>query len=584
MIRTKIICTLGPVCDDDEVMRGLLENGMDCARMNFSHGSHEEHLGRLKRFRRIRDELGLNTAVLLDTKGPEIRTGHFEEKIMLVEGQQFLISHKDIDGTQEAMSISFKELHEDVSVGQIILLDDGLVGLQVTAIDKNGDIHCIVRNGGEISSHKSVNVPGAKINLPALTESDEKDILFAIENDYDFIAMSFVRKASDVQAVRRLLDKNSGSHIHIIAKVENQEGIDNIDEIIHVSDGVMVARGDLGVEIPVEEVPVVQKRIIKKCLAKYKLVIVATQMLDSMIRNPRPTRAEASDVANAIFDGATTTMLSGETANGKYSIEALRTMVSIASTAEASINYWGRMRAARPDETHSVTDAISMATCTTAMELNARCIATVSNSGQTARAISRFHPECPIVCATPNPRVERQLNLCWGVVPHLVDNVHSTDALFEGAIEAAEKTGIARSGDLLVITAGVPVGMSGTTNTIKVQLVGDVLVRGTNIGRNTSNTTAEVRVITDPESADAVGCENHIIVAPVATEALLPLLRKASGLVIESEDVHGCASTAALMLDIPVIVNATGASSLLKTGTVVTLSTTEEGVGLVKQS
>lgn len=584
MLRTKVICTLGPSCDNDEVMRGLLENGMDCARMNFSHGDHAEHFERLSRFRRIRDELGLNTAVLLDTKGPEIRTGDFKEKVTLVEGEDFLISHKEIEGTAQAMSISYKDLHKDIQKGQLILIDDGLVGIRAKEIMPNGDVRCVIENGGEVSSHKSINVPGAYIKLPALTERDESDILFAVENEYDFIAMSFVRSAADVQHVRRLLDQHGGSHIHIISKIENQQGVDNLDEIIRASDGVMVARGDLGVEIPVEEVPVIQKKIIKRCLEQFKIVVVATQMLDSMIRNPRPTRAEASDVANAIFDGATCTMLSGETANGRYSVDALRTMRSIAEKAEASVNYWGRLRNTKLNSGTSITDAISMATCNTAMTLNADCISTVSNSGHTARAISRLHPACPIVCATPDPRVERQLRLCWGVTPVLAKQVKSTDALFNVAIEAAEKTGIVKSGDLLVITAGVPVGVSGTTNTIKVQLVGDILARGRSVGNKASNTTAEILVIQDPAGVNAASCTDKLVVAPSADEKLLPLLRKAAGLILEKDDDEGFASAAALALDIPVVAGAGGSCALLKSGTVLTLEVTEDGTGYVKQT
>lgn len=580
MIRTKIICTLGPACDNDEVMRGLLSSGMDCARMNFSHGSHEEHGERLARFRRVRDELGLDTAVLLDTKGPEIRTGNFAEKATLTAGQEFTITHEDSLGDEKHCSISYKDLYKDIQVGQSILFDDGLVGMRVTQIDAGGDIQLLVENGGELSSHKSVNLPGAQINLPAMTENDEKDILFAIEKDYDFIALSFVRKAADVQAVRRLLEQNGGEEIQLIAKIENQEGVDNIDDIIRAADGVMVARGDLGVEIPVELVPVVQKKIIKKCQHAFKTVIIATQMLDSMIRNPRPTRAETSDVANAIFDGASCTMLSGETANGKYPVESLRTMVGIARTAESNINYWGRLQQFTEQRSKSITDAISLATCSTAREMSARCIVTVSQTGHTARAISRFHPACPIVCATPSPKVVRQLHLTWGVYPYLVEPVDSTDRLFEVATNTVEKSGLGHPGDLLVITAGTPVGVSGTTNTLKVVLLGDALVTGVSVGQSAVCTTGEITIVDSRGVTRPDSCVGHILVAGAATEELLPLLRRARGLVVEKDDTDGYAAAAAAMLDIPVIVQAAGATNILKNGTVVTMEVAN-GVGTV---
>lgn len=583
MIRTKIICTLGPACDDDEVMRGLLEGGMDCARMNFSHGSHEEHLERLTRFRRIRRELGLSTAVLLDTKGPEIRTGHFGKKVQLTAGQEYLITRAEREGDEEGCSLSYSDLYKDIGVGQMILFDDGLVGMRVTAITPAGDIHLTVENGGELSSHKSVNVPGGHTNLPSMTERDEADILFAIENDYDFIALSFVRKASDVQAVRRFLEKNAGEDIQIIAKIENQEGVDNIDEIIRAADGVMVARGDLGVEIPVEEVPVVQKRIIKKCQGAFKTVIIATQMLDSMIRNPRPTRAETSDVANAIFDGASCIMLSGETANGKYPLESVNTMVCIARTAESNINYWRRLQLMEDRSTRSITDAISMATCTTAMEMGAACIATVSQSGYTARAISRFHPACPVVCATPVEKVMRQLRLSWGVISFLVEPVMSTDELFATAANVVEESGLGKPGDLVVITAGTPLGISGTTNTLRVQLLGDALVTGFSVNSADSCTTGEITIVDSQGVPDPESCCGHILVAGTATDELLPLLRKARALVVEKADTDGYAAAAAAMLDIPVIVEAAGATDILKNGTVVTLAI-QNGVGTVKHS
>lgn len=578
MNHTKIICTLGPACDDD-VMRALLVGGMDCARMNFSHGNHEEHLERLTRFRRIRDELGLSTAVLLDTKGPEIRCGDFEGPVDLVEGQPFLIAKEDVVGTADRMSLSYKELARDIEVGQLVLVDDGLIGMRVTGIEANGDVRCIVENGATISSKKSVNLPGANIQLPSLTEKDEADIAFACANDFDFIAISFVRKADDVLAVRKLLESCGNPRVRLIAKIENQQGLTNLDEIVSVSDGIMIARGDLGVEIPVENVPVVQKAIIKKCLKRDKIVITATQMLDSMIRNPRPTRAETSDVANAIYDGSTCTMLSGETANGKYPVEALKTMVEIARTTEASIDYWKRMASLDLMANATITDAISYAACTTAMELSASVIVTVSKSGHTARSISRFHPGCPIICGTPDPRVQRQLMLSWGVIPFLCSEATDTDDLFNIAIDCAERAGLVKTGDMVVITAGVPIGVSGTTNMIKAQMIGNILCGGKGVSPGV--VSGEVLLVRNPLGGNAFRYDGRIVVTNDSSEAVLPLLRKARGLILDGIDESGRMRAACLALGLPMIAEAYGASKVLKNGTVITM---DASLGLVKHA
>ena len=415
MRRTKIICTLGPASDNPCVLRKLILGGMDIARMNFSHGSHEEHKKRLDQFKEIREEIGRPVALLLDTKGPEIRTGNFKDGIVtLVEGKDFILVNEDIIGDDTKCTITYKELYKDVDVGSKILVNDGLVELEVAKI-KDKDIFCKVLNGGTIGDHKGINVPGAEINLPSMTEQDIEDIKFGIKNDFDIIAASFVRKASDVSEIRKILERNNGSDILVVSKIENREGIKNFDEILKVSDGIMVARGDLGVEIPVEEVPIVQKNIIEKCYRNGKPVITATQMLDSMIRNPRPTRAEASDVANAIYDGTSCIMLSGETAAGKYPLETIAVMSKIAEQAENSMDYWKRFSAQQCEMSASVTNAISHATCTTALDLKASAIITVTQSGHTARMISRFRPACPIIATTTNPKVQRQLNLSWGV-------------------------------------------------------------------------------------------------------------------------------------------------------------------------
>ncbi|QJA07437.1 pyruvate kinase [Romboutsia sp. CE17] len=468
--RTKIVCTLGPASEKEETLRELIKNGLNVCRMNFSHGSHEEHKGRIDLVKKVREELGQPTAILLDTKGPEIRTGQFEApEVLLEEGQTFTITMKDVMGNKEMCTVSYKGLAKDVEPGNTILIDDGLVGLKVKEVNGD-DIVCIVENSGIVKNHKGVNVPGVKVNLPAITEKDRSDIEFGIEQGIDFIAASFVRKVSDVLAIREILEENNATDIKIISKIENQEGVDNLDEIIAVSDGIMVARGDLGVEIPTEEIPVVQKLMIKKCNEAGKPVITATQMLDSMMRNPRPTRAEVTDVANAIYDGTDAIMLSGETAAGKYPVEAVKTMATIAKRTEETINYNENLRD-KALSAANVTDAISYATCTTAIDLNAKAILSATSSGHTARMVSKFRPQCPIVATTDNERVMRQLSLTWGVLPTISSNGKNTDEVIDNAINAGKEKNYLAEGDLVVITAGVPVATSGTTNLIKVETI-----------------------------------------------------------------------------------------------------------------
>ena len=468
--RTKIVCTLGPASEKEETLRELIKNGLNVCRMNFSHGSHEEHKGRIDLVKKVREELGQPTAILLDTKGPEIRTGQFDApEVLLEEGQTFTITMKDVMGNKEMCTVSYKGLAKDVEPGNTILIDDGLVGLKVKEVNGD-DIVCIVENSGIVKNHKGVNVPGVKVNLPAITEKDRSDIEFGIEQGIDFIAASFVRKVSDVLAIREILEENNATDIKIISKIENQEGVDNLDEIIAVSDGIMVARGDLGVEIPTEEIPVVQKLMIKKCNEAGKPVITATQMLDSMMRNPRPTRAEVTDVANAIYDGTDAIMLSGETAAGKYPVEAVKTMATIAKRTEETINYNENLRD-KALSAANVTDAISYATCTTAIDLNAKAILSATSSGHTARMVSKFRPQCPIVATTDNERVMRQLSLTWGVLPTISSNGKNTDEVIDNAINAGKEKNYLAEGDLVVITAGVPVATSGTTNLIKVETI-----------------------------------------------------------------------------------------------------------------
>ena len=473
--KTKIICTLGPAVDNEDMIRALIRTGMNAARFNFSHGSHEEHLNRLNLLKSVRDSMGRPVAAILDTKGPEIRIRSFETKsISLEAGDSFTLTTREVQGNGSLVSVTYPELHKEVSVGQEILIDDGLVALKVEEINGQ-DIRCVVENGGALSANKSINIPGVHIHPPALTEKDVSDIRFGVENDFDFIAASFVRRAADVQAVREVLDRFGGQEVRIIAKIENQEGVDNIDEILEAADGIMVARGDLGVEIPAAKVPILQKQIIRKGLQAGKPVITATQMLDSMMRNPRPTRAEVS-VANAVFDGTSCVMLSGETAGGKYPLEALTAMVNIVEEAEQSIHYWRQFEKRRVIPASNINDAITHTCCLTAKDLEAKAILAATNSGRTARMICRFRPACPVAALTMHEKVRRQLAICWGVIPFLTGEVTSTDRIFSLSAEVALKERLVQNGDTVVITAGVPLGKSGSTNLIKAAIVNEELM------------------------------------------------------------------------------------------------------------
>lgn len=476
MKRTKIICTLGPASNNRETLKSLMENGMDIARFNFSHGDHEEQKGRVDMIKELREELDMPIAMLLDTKGPEIRTRLLKDgqKVKLESGNQFVLGIGDFEGDDKKVAITYETLYKDVKPGNKILIDDGLIELEVKAI-KGTDIICDILNGGELGEKKGVNVPYVKVNLPGITEQDKNDILFGIEQKFDFIAASFVRSAEVIREIRKLLNDNGGKDIGIIAKIENAEGVENIDSIIEASDGIMVARGDLGVEIPASQVPHIQKEIIRKCNEHYTPVITATQMLDSMMKNPRPTRAETTDVANAIYQGTSAIMLSGETAAGKYPVEALRTMVKIALRTESDIPYNKEFSIlSREHESNtSMTTAISHATCMTAIDLGAKAIITVSRSGNTARMISKYRPGCMIVGCSPEEHTCRQLNMSWGIIPVHIKEEYSMEILLLHATEAAERAGYVEKGDIVVLTAGVPLGRSGNTNLIKATVVGE---------------------------------------------------------------------------------------------------------------
>lgn len=571
MRRTKIVCTIGPASEQTETLEQLIRQGMNVARLNFSHGTQEEHGRRIQNIKQAAQNQRANVGVLLDTKGPEIRIGTIEaEKVTLREGQEFVLTTEEVAGNDQKVFVSYEELPTDVRPGCRILIDDGLIGLEVQEI-KGPEIICQVTNGGELSSRKGVNVPGVNVQLPAVTPRDRDDILFGIDHGIDFIAASFVRKAADVLEIRRILEEQN-AQVQIIAKIENHQGVNNIDEILKVSDGIMVARGDLGVEIPTEEVPLVQKMIIEKCNKAGKPVITATQMLDSMMRNPRPTRAEASDVANAIFDGSDAIMLSGETAAGKYPVEAVQTMAKIAERAERALGYEELLERRRAGHTRTVTDAISHATCTTAQDLGARAIITSTKSGHTARMVAKYRPRAPIVAVTPREEVARKLMLVWGVHPLLVPETQGTDEMIDTAVAYTLQAEYICSGDLVVITAGVPVGIPGTTNLLKVHIVGDVLAKGTGIGAK--SVTGHMRVVASAHDALSKVQPGDILVTTSTDRDFVPAMEKAGGIITEEGGLTSHAAIVALNLGLPVVVGVEGATSLLEDGMLVTIDGT----------
>lgn len=568
MRRTKIVCTIGPASESVEKLYRLIESGMNVARLNFSHGTHEEHAQRIQNIREAVKLTNRTVAIMLDTKGPEIRTGLLKEgKITIETGEKIILTTKEIMGTKERLTVNYPGLVKDVKPGNHILLDDGLMALKVLKVEGT-EIYCEILNGGELSNRKGVNVPGVNINLPAITEKDISDIKFGIEQDVDFIAASFIRSASDVLEIRKILEENKAD-IHIISKIENQQGVVNIDEIIELSDGLMVARGDLGVEIPAEEVPLIQKMMIEKCNRAGKPVITATQMLDSMIRNPRPTRAEASDVANAILDGTDAIMLSGESAAGKYPVESVQTMARIALKTESAINHETlvSLRGIVPRQT--TTDAISHATCTTAHSLGAAAIITATESGSTARMVSKYRPKAPIIAVTPREKAQRKLLLVWGVKPILAPETEGTDAMIEQSINASLKAELIKNGDLVVITAGVPVGVPGTTNLLKVEVVGQILARGAGIGRK--NVTGTVQIANSAMQANTETQPGEILVVQATDADYIPAIEKASAVITEEGGLTSHAAIVCLSLGKPVIVGVENATKKLPTGNLITL-------------
>lgn len=566
--KTKIVCTMGPNLFEKHLIAPLMKAGMNVARFNFSHGTYETHQHYYDEVCRIRDELGLPVATMLDTKGPEIRVRSFKNgHVTLQNGQLFTLTTDEVEGDEERVSITYKELPQDIAVGSSILIDDGLIGMQVERID-GADIVCRVLNGGVVSNNKGVNIPNAHLSMPFISEKDHQDILFAIKNGYDFIAASFTRCADDIMQIRHILQENNCHTINIIAKIENMEGVENIDEILRVVDGVMVARGDLGVEVPLEDVPSLQKKLIQRGIAAGKPVITATQMLDSMIKNPRPTRAEATDVANAIYDGTSAVMLSGESAVGAYPVEAVETMVRIALRAEADMDYIRRFSRDTSAST-DVTNAISHATVTSAHDLNASAIITVTKSGSTARILSRYRPACVIVGCTTEKHVWRQLALSWGTVPLMIAEESNTDDLFEHAVDAAVQNGLVHDGELVVLTAGVPLGISGTTNLMKVHVVGHLLSRGQ--GLHGGKVVAPLCVIRNLEKDAKNFNTGDVIVCHQTTREMFSMLRKSSAIVLEDDNPEGHGAIAGMSLDIPVIIGAKNATNILKSGAVVTV-------------
>mgnify|MGYP000736516738 FL=1 len=569
MRKTKIICTLGPSTDKEGVLRDLIANGMNVARFNFSHGSHEEHLGRLEKLKALREELGKPVAALLDTKGPEIRLKDFKNGVEnLVAGQTFTLTTRDVEGTNEICSITYKDLPMDVEPNGTIMLDDGLIKLQIQTVNDT-DIVCTVLNNGKIKNKKGVNVPGVHLSMPYMSQRDKDDIIFGIQQGYDFIAASFVRTAQDVYDIRNLLNQYD-SNIRIIAKIENREGVNNIDSILAAADAVMVARGDLGVEIDFTELPGIQKTIIDRSFSFGKPIVTATQMLDSMIVNPRPTRAEISDVANAIYDGTSAIMLSGETAAGAYPVEALKTMSAIAErTEQEGFHLRGRQMDSNPGKI-SVSDATAHAACLTARDVNAAAIVTVSESGTTARLLSKYRPQQPIIACVMREQVQRQLSLSWGITPLMMSLAHSTDELIEMSTALAKENGYLHNGELAVVTAGVPVGVSGTTNVIKIHMVGNCLASGVGVGpENNDVASGKACVCRTMDEVRAKFKPGMVLVVPSTSNEMLSFVRDAAALVVEEPGLNSHAAIAGKALLKPTVVGAAGATSHIRDGLMV---------------
>ena len=571
MRKTKIVCTIGPASESEEMLEKLMNAGMNVARLNFSHGSHEEHKARIDSIRKVSKKLGKTIGILLDTKGPEIRTHDMKDGLIVLEkGKEVIVSMSQVEGTPEKFSVTYEDLINDVQIGSYILLDDGLVELQVKDIDKDkGEVKCDILNTGELKNKKGVNLPGVKVNLPGITDKDAADIKFGIKEDIDYIAASFVRRPSDVLDIREILEQENNDNITIFPKIENQEGIDNIEEILEVSDGLMVARGDMGVEIPPESVPIVQKDLIRKCNKLGKPVITATQMLDSMQRNPRATRAEASDVANAIYDGTDAVMLSGETAAGQYPEEAVKTMRNIAISAEAAQDYKKLLSDRTKLVETSLVNAIGVSVAHTALNLNVKAIVAATESGSTAITISKYRPHSDIIAVTPSEHTARQLALVWGAYPVVKKGRKTTDDLLNNAVATAVATEKVGNGDLIIITAGVPTGEKGTTNMMKLHLVGDEIAKGQGVGRgSTTGKTVISKTASDLEEKDL---SESIIVTNSVDESYVPYVEKAAGLITEENGITSPSAIVGLEQGIPTIIGVENATKELKNDLLVTV-------------
>jgi pyruvate kinase len=571
MRKTKIICTLGPTTDE-EVIRRLILNGMNVARLNFSHESHEYHLNKINIVKRLRDELQKPVAILLDTKGPEIRTGLLPKEGVSVErGDMIVLSPDEYDEKDRRIPMTYEDLYQDMGKNRTVLIDDGHIELELVSIEGK-NLHCKALNPGVIKSKKGINIPGAELRLPSMSEKDKQDVLFGIENDVDYVAASFIRNEEDVLTIRRFLDDNGGEKMMIIAKIENAQGVDNIDSILALANGVMVARGDLGVEVSFEQVPFIQKTIIHKSIALSKPAIIATQMLESMIENPRPTRAEVSDIANAIYDFTSAIMLSGETASGQYPVECLQTMAKIAEATEDNISYEQNFYARRSEHSKNITGAITNATVSTAYSLEADAIIVLSTSGKTAFSISRLRPGIPIITATPRPKVYHQLALNWGVFPIRSQMQENFDDLLDSAMKLSRDTGIVNDGDLVVVAAGVPVGLAGTTNLLRIETIGDVIVRGK--GDAAGVAFGRACVCRTAGEGEHKFQDNDILIIPSSNQDYLPLMKRAGGIILQSHDNHEHAQTVGLTIDIPVISDASGCLDIIKDSTMISMDGT----------
>jgi pyruvate kinase len=565
------VCTIGPASENERTFKELVLNGLNVARLNFSHGTHEEHKAKIDVIKKVREELGTSTAIMLDTKGPEIRTRDFENgSAELVRDQEFILTTRNVLGNNKIAGVTYEDFAKDVKQGDTVLIDDGLICLEVVEVINDTDLKCIVKNGGIVKNKKGVNVPSVQINLPALTQRDMEDIKFGIEQGVDYIAASFIRKAEDVIAIRRILEEENADNIMIISKIENRQGVENIDEIIEITDGIMVARGDLGVEIPAEEVPLVQKMLIKKCNDAGKPVITATQMLDSMMRNPRPTRAEVSDVATAIFEGSDAIMLSGETASGSYPAEAVQTMARIAKMIENSLDYEDILKAKNIGFTNSITDSISYATCRTCLDLKASAIISATSSGYTAAAVSKYRPVAPIIAATESEQVMRKLSLYWGVYPVRISKMNSTDEIIDKSVEKAVELGYIQNGDLTVITAGVPVGISGSTNLLKVHIVSELLYKKVGAGKET--VIARARVAKNAAELRDKFEDGDIIVMAATDKDVIDCMSRASAIIVEEGGLTSHAFIAALNLGKEVVVGAENCTKEIKDGELLTVN------------